>query len=357
MSHETRSRRGSKTTVIEVKCGTCNSPVTETPTTHDEKSVECDCCNKWYHTGCAKISEAVYTAIDDSEVTWYCPPCKGGASKLKTLLVGLENEQQKLRRDITSLKTKVTTSESKLKNVSEEIDQKISTKFTSSKATILDELSTDIENKIDARINIKVQQMINNNEFPQLHPPADPPIQGLNDSPNTTRTRIATVVNETLTETADQQARKLNLMIFNLPEADNLEDDATQVKTLIETKMCCTEGEIIIHEITRMGKVRNDQKPRFVRLKLETLAMKRKILASATKLRQLAPTDIYSKVYVKPDLTKKQQLESKNLYEALKTKRLQDQDNHYIISKGKIIIKPPTPEPAILEPAAPEPTH
>ena len=102
MSHETRSRRGSKTTVIEVKCGTCNSPVTETPTTHDEKSVECDCCNKWYHTGCAKISEAVYTAIDDSEVTWYCPPCKGGASKLKTLLVGLENEQQRLRSDMWS---------------------------------------------------------------------------------------------------------------------------------------------------------------------------------------------------------------------------------------------------------------
>lgn len=131
-------------------------------------------------------------------------------------------------------------------------------------------------------------------------------------------------------------------MIFNLPEAANPEDDAVQLKTLIETKMNIKE-EIIIKEITRMGKVREDNKPRFVRLKLETVAMQRKILSSATKLRQLPPTDIYSKVYVKPDLTKKQQQESKNLYEALKDKRLLDPDNHYIIAKGKIIVKPPEP--------------
>jgi hypothetical protein len=347
--------RGSRTAVTEVKCGSCNSKILETPSTHDENSVECDCCSKWYHTGCAKISEAVYAAIADSDVTWYCPPCKGGASKLKTLLVGLETEQQKLRQDLTSLKNKVNSSEKKiLTKVSEEIDQKISTKFTTSKANILVELSNDIEDKIDARINIKVQQMITNKEFPQLPQPADPPIQGLNESPNTARTRIMNVVNETLTETADQQARKLNLMIFNLPEATDPEQESAQLKTLIETKMSCTEEEIIIKEITRMGRVRDDDKPRFVRLKLETLAMKRKILSSATKLRQLPSTDIYAKVYIKPDLTKKQQQESKNLYEALKTKRLQDQANHYVISKGKIIIKPPTLELAIPEPPAPE---
>ena len=114
------------------------------------------------------------------------------------------------------------------------------------------------------------------------------------------------------------------------------------------------EEEIIIKEITRMGKVRDDNKPRFIRLKLETLAMKRKILSSATKLRQLPSTDTYAKVYFKPDLTKKQQQESKKLYVELKVKRLQDQDNHYIIAKGKIIIKPRTPEPLppTLDPAA-----
>jgi hypothetical protein len=59
----------------------------------------------------------------------------------------------------------------------------------------------------------------------------------------------------------------------------------------------------------------------------------------------LAETDLYAKVYVKPDLTKKQQEESKNLFEALKEKRASDPDNQYIISKGKIILKPPTDPP------------
>ena len=73
--------------------------------------------------------------------------------------------------------------------------------------------------------------------------------------------------------------------------------------------------------------------------------MKRKILASATKLRNIPHDDKYAKVYVKPDLTKKQQADSKNLSEALKQKRLSDPTNQYIISKGKIIIKPTTDPP------------
>ena len=43
---------------------------------------------------------------------------------------------------------------------------------------------------------------------------------------------------------------------------------------------------------------------------------------------------------MKPDLTKKQMQESKNLYEQLKKKRAEDADHRYIIAKGKIIQVP-----------------
>ena len=87
-----------------------------------------------------------------------------------------------------------------MNKISDEIDQKISNKVTTSKDAILDELSTNIDDRIDARINVKFQEMIDNNEFPQLPQPAAPPIQDMNESPNTARTRIAAVVTETLTD-------------------------------------------------------------------------------------------------------------------------------------------------------------
>ena len=155
-----------------------------------------------------------------------------------------------------------------------------------------------------------------------------------------------------MTEKADQQARKLNLVIFSLPEADSAEEDTAQIKTLFESKMNI-QDEIVITEINRLGRTKPDGNPRLVKITLENLNMKRKILASATKLRNIPHDDKYAKVYVKPDLTKKQQAESKNLSEALKQKRLSDPTNQYIISKGTIIIKPTTDPPTEATPVHP----
>ena len=71
--------------------------------------------------------------------------------------------------------------------------------------------------------------------------------------------------------------------------------------------------------------------------------MKRKILSKATTLRQLPDDDKYAKVYIRPDLTPKQQEDSKNLWEALKTQRSEDPGNLYKIKTGRIIKVGPKP--------------
>lgn len=183
--------------------------------------------------------------------------------------------------------------------------------------------------------------MIESNEFhfPALPQPGD-------DLPPNSNGRLTSavndMVNQAMTEKDDQQSRKLNLMIHNLAEPASAEADLAQVKDLVETKLSIEDG-IVITALNRLGRIRYDGKPRMVRIALQTLEMKRKILSCATKLRQLTDTDTFAKVYLKPDLTKKQQAQSKNLYLALQKQREDDPTNRYIIAKGEIINKGPVP--------------
>ena len=181
---------------------------------------------------------------------------------------------------------------------------------------------------IDERIEQKLQQL------QQLLPEQPQPAE---TSPTTSRVKIASVVNATLTEREEIQKRKLNLVIHNLPEpiADEEETETSLLKTLIEDKLQI-DDEITLKDIIRLGNPRDDDSPRLLKIELETLSMKRKILSCATKLRNIPENDKFAKVYVKPDLTKKQQAESKNLKEKLDQKRLEDPDHRWQIYRGRI---------------------
>ena len=190
------------------------------------------------------------------------------------------------------------------------------------------------------RIDARIQETLNNPAQPNNPAQLNNPAQQ-NTSPTTTRNIVTTQVKEAMAEREDQQSRKLNLMIHNLAEPDDLDAEVAQMKVLIESKLRIDE-EIVVTEYIRLGNLRADGKPRLLKITLQSLSMKRKMLSCATKLRQLPELDTYAKVYLKPDLTKKQQEESKNLYENLKRQRVSDPENQYIISKGRIIQKPPT---------------
>ena len=41
----------------------------------DDKSVQCDLCNKWNHIECVGISSAYYEQVQNDAKSWYCPNC------------------------------------------------------------------------------------------------------------------------------------------------------------------------------------------------------------------------------------------------------------------------------------------
>ena len=73
--------------------------------------------------------------------------------------------------------------------------------------------------------------------------------------------------------------------------------------------------------------------------------MKRAILANATKLRKLAEDDQFARVYIRPDLTPKQQVESKNLYTELTKVRDRNPTKTYKIKRGTIMEVLPQVDP------------
>ena len=306
--------------MVKVKCGTCNKDVAEKPNVFKNQSLECECCIKWYHVTCAQVEEGKFKAIQEYSLHWFCGNCNGAASKLYQNCTNLQAEQARLKTEMQTLTKRVTDAELATEDKIKKLQLDSATEVDEKLRKLKEELQQEIAQKITL--------------------PAPPPPETANPptSPTTSRVRIATVVNETLREKEEILKRKLNLVIHNLAETEDEETEDDKLKVLINDKLQINDMEIKVEEVTRLGNVRDDGKPRLLKIVLETLEMKRKLLSCASKLRQLPDSDTYAKVYVKPDLTKNQQKESKNLYTKLLKQREEDPDNRWVIYRGKITL-------------------
>ena len=95
--------------------------------------------------------------------------------------------------------------------------------------------------------------------------------------------------------------------------------------------------------VLRLGKP-NPDRPRLLKVVVPNSENRQKILLKAKDLRKSTCKETREKVYIRPDQTKKQQLESKNLRDDLRARRLQNPTKMYRIVKGVIeeIVTPPT---------------
>ena len=287
-------------------CSICKTDISEEPQTFPEESIECECCMKWYHCNCAELKEEKYRAITSMDLHWYCPPCENGARRLKQHIVKIETEQDCMKQELKALRNLVEESENR----------------------ILTNINSTLTDKINAQIDERVQQL-------QTQVQQAQPVQQQPTSP-ASRLNITTVVNDAMKEKDEIMKRKLNLVIHNMKEPTGDETEEDLLKILVEDKLEIDE-EITIADFSRLGNIREEGKPRSLKISLDTLAMKRKILSCATKLRKVPATDAFARVYVKPDLTAKQQEESKNLERQLKDQRAADRDHHWVIYRGKVI--------------------
>ena len=135
----------------------------------------------------------------------------------------------------------------------------------------------------------------------------------------------------------EKDRRKLNLVVYNLPEepADDVrartECDNAKFATMIKE---CLGLDVRVTKSFRAGK-KMEEKPRTLVLTLDSLDQKTEVLEKAYRL---SHSSKWNSVYIAPDRTPKERVEHKKLREELKRRQVEG-ENDIVIRRGKIIKK------------------
>ena len=157
-----------------------------------------------------------------------------------------------------------------------------------------------------------------------------------------------------LNEQVDIEKRKMNLLVFNLPEPENVEQTVWDIPTKVakdtkaisdiikdNLKINLPDGQII--NARRLGTLDTESesakngvpKPRPLKITFSDISKKRDVLTAAKNLRT-SDNDIAKKLYINPDLTPEQRKSDQVLRQEMWRRRTENNEN-VIIRKGEIV--------------------
>jgi hypothetical protein len=190
--------------------------------------------------------------------------------------------------------------------------------------SLLQEKNIKILNELD---NLKktINEMNSAPTAPILCPP---------ETLSTNRPPSAPVISATLRESSEREAKRNNLIIFNLPEEKTAEKELELIDEVYN--VLGAKKDDASFKMFRIGS-RDNKKIRPMVIKYEIFKEKMTLLSKAHKLYQLPETHVMKKVIIKPDLTRLQQQEEKDLIRELRRRR--SLGENVKIFKGVIVNK------------------
>lgn len=341
-----------------------NCPICDKP----ETTLECEICVYWYHPNCANVSSEKFKLLQENDVHWYCKNCDFAAKQLHRKVTTLQAETTKLKNDMKKLTTKlnkVEANQDALKNdCNKTITEKIGEECNKIKGAMTSELTNLVlseTNRLKPEIDLKIKDTFIK-EKNKLKEELKTEILGeIAQNPATlenataTReivrdeiqqqapTRVAAPTRELVREEMEERERihqrKNNLIILRLEEAATRTDgqgeqeDLRAINEIIKDKL---NLDITVSNASRLGTYSRD-KQRPVRVVVDSIDNKKKILSRAVRLREVDDSDKYARVYIRPDLTKAQLEVSKNLYGELLKKREQQPLKRWKIVRGVVV--------------------
>lgn len=158
--------------------------------------------------------------------------------------------------------------------------------------------------------------------------------------------KIKQLAREEIDEMREIEGRRLNLMVFNMPESkkDDVKDrqleDAEFLHNVLEQIMNLDMSETEVIKPIRVGRrqivngaIKNKRPLRFT---VKDFSAKRNILKANTYLRE-SKDEIFSVIYFTPDLTKKQREEAFELRQMKRYRTNVLHEKNLKISRGKIV--------------------
>ncbi len=306
----------------KVECSKCGKLVKS-----KDKAIQCATCQLIYHAKCQKVSDAKYEALkeDDGDMFWFCLSCRRTTVNLIQTTARIEErvtslevaiDQKAEKEDVKELEDKV-----------KKLEKSVSEKF----ARLEDEENVktgQIVRKIEEKIEGKIEQQL--------------------DREKTDNNKPSASVQEAVDEVKEQERRKSNVVLFNVPESSSADLDARRKYDVEVVEELMKEGILKTAEIksdgrgikmvTRLGK-REENKVRPLKVTFTSPEGQRLILGNARNLMN-AKNEMYRKVVVKPDLTQMQREMEKKLVTEKKRRNQEAAQNQetadWVIYRGRL---------------------
>jgi len=268
------------------------------------EAIQCDLCSTWVHASCEGISSDDYKLLTNltsatDNVIYYCS----------------------LNQCLTRVKQIVFMHFTKPSDSTENVQPSLLSEHQS------------LQNSVST-LSEKINSLCTNNN--QLQNQLNSTISSLGEQAHTVS--HASSFNA-VDEYMDRERRKLNLIVYGIPEAsaptgsERQTADLKSIQGLVHSEFKITNLETT--KCYRLGKQSNKQRPLLI--KLSDSSTRRQILRNAKTLRN---SSTYKNVFISPDLTPQERASNKQLRIELQRRKAAGEPN-LIIKRGQIVSKQP----------------
>ena len=325
--------------INKATCQKCNKECVEKPAVFEETSIDCDICQQWYHVTCAEMCKGKHDAISDFKLKWYCKHCDMGAASLYEMCVIIRSQQIDLKREVSGLAERVMKCEvsdaATIQRIS--VCEQSTSDLTTKVGNLKDSVLTDVKahllvNSADNPLTTMKQEIISEIKADITKGKHIEPTSPWKTNAGPTP-QFKEILRQQVREEKEMEAIRENLVISGIIETQET-SDIEKVSTLLREEL---EMEVQIDHAERCGKLREGQdKPRLLKIRISNSESRRKILQKAKNLRQAESDYIKNNIYIRPDQTRKQQEDSKNLRDELRARKLQEPEKTFKIIKGVV---------------------
>ena len=269
--------------------------------TSSSEALACDRCHiYWACAPCLGIQSKVYKALHHNpHMIWLCENCKQAGGAIPKTHKAPSTDQADIPNMLSVMMAQLQRMENKLDQKADSVDLK------------------RLTHRVEA-LELGQQQSIDIDQGPQ---------------DNTIKVDLKEQIDRAIEDYREREARKLNLIIFNLEEAEN--EEINERKREDKDKVIEVMKEIGIEieptNVLRLGAKSQDNK-RPIKVELRSVGEKWKIITGAKKLKD-SP---FQHVGIALDLSKKQREERQKLKQELDNRKQQGETN-IAIKNGRII--------------------
>jgi PHD-finger len=286
----------------EDRCSDCSKVVLD-----KEHGLQCEVCDFWYHSKCQKIDDDTYKLLSsgaNNAIHWYCTSCNKGVAKLLQAMSKMQARQDRMDDDLKQVKDNVAL-------IKDELDR-------------VGDLARTTDTKLETLIEAKL-------------------VEGFDKKFGTSVDSKVKIMKEDVAESLEIEKRKNNIVFHGVKEADvvsleslELNDfgktaDQEMIEEVLKTGLRL-DASRHIEEVYRIGKyVAGKTRP--LRVRIRTFEARNEILKRARDLKDCTE---FKRIYIAPDLTRKQQEFDKDLRDHVKKFRDEGHQNVKIKS-GKVV--------------------